>query len=505
MIPDRPSPVLAQLCGCVDRGGVGRSVAMFAITFLGHQGWVFSSERACIAIDPLLREEFGHLHALGYQVFPPRQFTFDKFPRLDAVLLSHEHDDHFDIPSLAMLDRAIPIHLSARSSSAGFRILREMGFSVTPLEPGVALGFGDLEVVPCTGDQLNSYCGDEWDTLPYLVRHADGNFFTMVDIPIMVGHAEWARKQVAKPGLIGWTNNALDWSHMADFLTERTEGTQQCFMKMGIGRKLLADYWGVPAAMVMCAGGFSFVGDRAWLNEQVFCVDNEAVCNLMAVVHKKEKFIAGTPGQTFVMEGGKLKRIDRTPWLTTLPPEQWPSRAKRQLPPQLPDYDPATGARALIEGELAELAVALDELALTMVGGRLFKSLLSLHHDDAAGRIASFVFVVRDGERRHAFAYEPQDCRFVAVDGDVRARYLAGLECWGPDLLAVVRGRLGPIALTFGRARAWNAAPKRLRFSIFDELYGLSHPLSRPAVTFDVYQRQWQQHATTVPRIAHRP
>ena len=81
---------------------------MFATTFLGHQGWLVRTDRTALLIDPLLREDFGDLHALSYRVFPPRMLTPAAFPPIDALLLSHEHDDHFDIPSLATLDRRIP-------------------------------------------------------------------------------------------------------------------------------------------------------------------------------------------------------------------------------------------------------------------------------------------------------------------------------------------------------------------------------------------------------------
>jgi hypothetical protein len=114
----------------------------------------------------------------------------------------------------------------------------------------------------------------------------------MVDIPITQAHVEWAAAKAMRPGLVSWTNNALDWSHMADYLAERVEGTQKCFMNMGVGHKLIEQTWGTPVGMVMCAGGFSFTGDKAWLNERVFCVDTDAVCKLIGNVYKKEKFWA---------------------------------------------------------------------------------------------------------------------------------------------------------------------------------------------------------------------
>ena len=48
---------------------------------------------------------------------------------------------------------------------------------------------------------------------------------------------------------------------------------------------------------------------------------------------------------------------------------------------------------------------------------------------------------------------------------------------------------LGPIALTYGRARLWNALPARFSFDVFGDLYRVSHPLRRPAATLAVYER----------------
>ena len=62
-------------------------------------------------------------------------------------------------------------------------------------------------------------------------------------------------------------------------------------------------------------------------------------------------------------------------------------------------------------------------------------------------------------------------------------------------------GALGPIALSFGRARLWNALPQRFHFDIFSELYRVSHPLRRPAEYARTYHRAWRAVADTVPTI----
>ena len=477
---------------------------MFATTFLGHQGWLVRTDRTCLLIDPLLREEFGELHALSYRVFPPRVLVPAELPPLDAVLLSHEHDDHFDIPSLAMLDRAIPIYLSSRSSYAARELLATMGFTVHPWVPGAGVRIGDLEALAFAGDHVTTRSGDEWDTLPYLVRSTEGHgsLFSMVDIPLTQQHIEWAAQKAARPGLVTWTNNALDWSHMADYLRERTEGTQQVFLAMGTGHKLITTLWGTPAAMLTCAGGFSFHGDKTWLNQRVFCVDTDEACAMMTKVYKKEKFVAAVPGQTFVMQAGKLKAIEPSAaFLTTAPRQAWPSRA-RVATGEVPDYAPATGRTELSADERGRLPARLAELAAALVGGTLFRSLHSLLASELPGRRLTFALVVRDGDTRRAYEYVPTRCDFeqVAPD-DAAATYLAGLECWASDLLGVLDADLAAIALSFGRARLWNALPGRFNFDIFGELPRLSHPLSRPAAYARSYDRVWQAVAATVPSI----
>lgn len=484
---------------------------MFATTFFGHQGWMFRSEQACLLVDTLLAEEFGRAHALEYRVWPPRAFDRAAFPRVDALLLTHEHDDHFDIASLAQIDRRVPIYLSARSSIAGFRILEEMGFSPRRLVPGELLTVKDLEVLPLCADHVSTNTGDEWDTLPFLVRHAGGagSFFSTVDVSMTTSQLEAARRRAPQPGLVGWTNNAQDWSHVATFLPERGDATEQFTQRMRSGHGQLSNAWGPPRGMLICAGGFSFYGAKQWLNGRVFCVDTERVCKTMDALYRPQRFLSTLPGQTVVMVDNKIKEIqDRTPFLGTAPREGWPSRARVPMK-HLPDYGPATGRSELATEDLPRLRRRLDELAESLVGGALFKGLYSLTPAEAGGaegRAPTFAFALRGGPggERLCFEYDPSACAFSEASGpraaDPRARYLAGMECWAADLLAVLDGDLGIIGLQFGRCYLWNAS-ERLGFPLFAELARLSHPLRRPADFLRMYRRHHEEAHGTEPWV----
>jgi len=109
----------------------------------------------------------------------------------------------------------------------------------------------------------------------------------------------------------------------------------------------------------------------------------------------------------------------------------------------------------------------------------------------------------RAGERR-VYEYVSSACAFLRGTSNAEETYLAGIECWATDLLAILKGELGPIALSFGRARLWNALSEQFLFDFFGDLYRMSHPLRRPAEYLRTYQRLWTKSANTAPTIFHR-
>jgi hypothetical protein len=367
----------------------------------------------------------------------------------------------------------------------------------------------DLEFVPLCGDHVNTNTGDEWDTLPFLVLHKGGagSFFSMVDCTLTPAHLDLVRVRVPRPGLCGWTNNTLDRSHMAHYLPERADATEPFTERMRAGNALISERWGSAAALLMCAGGFSFQGARAWLNQRFFCVDAERVCQTMGAQFPSQRFFATRPGQTFHMENNLLKAVDEeTPFLCTAPQEAWPLRQKGPLR-ELPDYEPATGRRELEKKDMSRLRHKLTEFAEALVGSVLFKSLYSLIGVEATGRISTFAFVLRNGAKQPplVFEYNPTACTFEpGRPENPQAVYMAGMECWATDLLAVLSGELGPIAISYGRAMLWNVMSPHFNFNIFGELYRISHPLRRPAEFLRVYEKQWRKSAAIKPTILPR-
>jgi len=66
------------------------------LTWLGHASWLIQLDEVSLLIDPIFSESIGP----GVKRFVPSALTVAELPRIDAQLVSHNHRDHLDLPSL---------------------------------------------------------------------------------------------------------------------------------------------------------------------------------------------------------------------------------------------------------------------------------------------------------------------------------------------------------------------------------------------------------------------
>ncbi len=479
----------------------------FDITFLGHQGWLFAAKESRLLVDPLLTPAFGHMGALGV-VYPPREFSFDALPPIDALFLTHEHEDHFDIASLNAIDRSVPVLVSAHSSRAACTLLTEMGFGVYRVHPGDVVTLGDLELHLFAPEVNGAEMIDEWDVLPFLVRdrRGHGSFVTTVDVDPHERLEEAVRAVTGRPPVWCYTNNATDLSFSTGGKVVRVEPLDTA----GLARGLLEHYAGLclrkaqPEAIFMCGGGFAFTGDRAWMNHHVFRADSAAVCASFSSLVADRSFRALVPGETATLEGGSLAGVKpESPFLRCKPRDEWPSRDYAGSAPPLESYSAATAPRELDDAELEALDRGLAAFAAHLCSRQTFRALMSLEPAELDGRRPTFSLVALcdDDGGAYVFEYDPSSCGFVPASGvDPVADYVGGLECWASDLLAVFEGELAPSAITFGRSRSWNALPKRCLID-WGELWLFCHPLRRPNLFLDFYRKMLASRGPEAVRV----
>jgi L-ascorbate metabolism protein UlaG (beta-lactamase superfamily) len=107
------------------------------VTYVGHATVLLELDGVRLLTDPVLRSRLVHLRR---QVAAHDEGSAAS---LDAVLISHLHHDHVDVPSLRRLGRETA--MLAPPGSADF--LRRRGFSsVTELAPGESHSVGAIEV-----------------------------------------------------------------------------------------------------------------------------------------------------------------------------------------------------------------------------------------------------------------------------------------------------------------------------------------------------------------------
>src|SRR5262245_6146091 len=79
--------------------------AGIAVTFIGHSTFLIQTPAGNILTDPMYSSRAGPFNVFG----PPRvrrpAVPFDALPPISTVLLSHNHYDHCDLPTLRMLAR----------------------------------------------------------------------------------------------------------------------------------------------------------------------------------------------------------------------------------------------------------------------------------------------------------------------------------------------------------------------------------------------------------------
>lgn len=485
---------------------------------------MFSGKLGRVLLDPLLDEGFGHLSLVG-RVYPPRIIDLTKWPAVDAVFLTHEHEDHFNIATLKCLDTHIPIYISNRSSMALAEILKEAGFHVRAWAAGKAIRIGDLDIIGFPTNYLEqNNTADEWDVIPFVVRdrQGDGTFFSSVDVPPPTSKA--IRTIVERAGIWSYTNNNVSLRALSlagSAVPKVVESASSIFsgrpilpgkpidppIPLSAALPILQEHairfrdWQAPALVLFNGGGMSFTTSRDWMNRNCFPLASDALAAAMAVLCPGQRFVAPLPGQTFVMRDFRIvDEWNGCDYLAVAPKSMWPDRRYLEDVDRVESYEPLCDDGRVTDQEFNELITRLADFATFLYGTPLFRALYSFDPSLLQGhkQTCAFVLIFEQPRRYHILEYDPVSCRFVPVEKyDPLVRHVTGLECYARDLLACMRGEIPPSALTFGHARVWDVT--RSLPSLRSALWLYHHPLRRPDAYLGMYRRILQ----SLPECPH--
>ena len=168
---------------------------MARIEYVGHATVFVDLDGVRLLTDPLLRNRVAHLR----RSTPVAARTLRG---VDAVLISHAHYDHLDLPSLDKLGKKIPVVVPRGLGG----LLRKRRFeSVIEVEVGETLSIGELRIrtVPAEHDGSRSPIGASAEPVGYVVSGSKSIYFAG-DTELFDGMGELGPVDVGLIPIWGW-------------------------------------------------------------------------------------------------------------------------------------------------------------------------------------------------------------------------------------------------------------------------------------------------------------
>jgi N-acyl-phosphatidylethanolamine-hydrolysing phospholipase D len=143
--------VAALTPGVPDLERLRGSVAAPSVTWIGHSTVLVQLDGVTILTDPTWSDVVGPFGVIGVRRYTPPGIRFEDLPRIDVVLISHDHYDHLDAATVARLARTfaprflVPMGLKSWFTERGIT-------TVTELNWGQSVGVGGVTFV-CTPAQ----------------------------------------------------------------------------------------------------------------------------------------------------------------------------------------------------------------------------------------------------------------------------------------------------------------------------------------------------------------
>src|SRR2546428_3604586 len=256
-------------------------------TLVGHACWLFETVAGCFVTDPVLFDPFEEGTVTSC---PRRAVRLEQLPALQGIIVSHRHLDHFDLPSLAALDRRVPVFCP----DDPFLLygLQRLGFcDIRRLAPFVAQPIGGLRLLPTPS--LNR------DVLEYglVVQDETGAIFNQVDTFLAADTIQHVRREV---GQLDVHLAMYASQHFDLFESKRAHTAALHGINLHTASRLAA------GCVVPAAAGFRFVDDLAWLNRHVFPISPARFVQDLRQVSPTLRIIEVNPGDTLMVTPGQV-------------------------------------------------------------------------------------------------------------------------------------------------------------------------------------------------------
>ena len=178
---------------------------MLKVTLVGHASLLIQSAETTILTDPVW---FDYLWEEINVLCPSIELEKNKVPPIDVLILSHRHQDHFDVRTLAYLARDdSPIKpdaaILAPNDAILLDVLKELEFAnVRVMADFEAIQIGDATITPTASLNQSSTSKDYYPEHGLLVSDKDVTLWNQVDSIVSPEIIQHMRDQYGPPDLM---------------------------------------------------------------------------------------------------------------------------------------------------------------------------------------------------------------------------------------------------------------------------------------------------------------
>jgi len=319
-------------------------------TSLGHACWLIEAAGLRLLCDPLVEvEHYGGV----FEVCPRRRLHVDALAA-DFILVSHNHPDHFDVPSLAALAARDRESVVVTPDELVAAAARELGFStVHLLAQGQRVELDGLRLVT-----TSSTLEHEWGLM---VGTADGVVWNMVDSVLPSADAARAERE---RGLAALGHTRLDLALV--------QGQPMLEVQAQLGRATAFPYaayartldivTAIDAEVVVAASASSVhTAPFAWVDGFLHPVDEARFVADFARLRPDARVFASELGARYSLRAGEVSREGADAWSSAALIERLgDDRPRAHRPTTIPPVrDPTTdepddASKATVAGWIAE-------------------------------------------------------------------------------------------------------------------------------------------------------
>lgn len=222
------------------------------VTLLGHASILVEIAGATFLMDPVFFDPFEE----GSVVSCPKRVVYpEKLPHIDFLIVSHRHPDHFDITSLAQVDRGCDAICPA--DPVIVYALRQLGFErVHAVHPMGGIQSADFELFP-TQSEMKSV-----PEFGMVFHDTTGTVWNQVDTFLAPATVDAITERFGQMDLLLTMYASQNFEFFESRSTDFPYETHRVNLENVVRIR--------PRAVVPGSAGFRFAGDQAWLNRFLF-------------------------------------------------------------------------------------------------------------------------------------------------------------------------------------------------------------------------------------------